>query len=95
MGEKKEITFLRGVLVRESNVRYGGTVSPADNSRLTDVRVFSHGVILVSLGLLEGGSVLVGRRVELDDGDVILIHYLRRARDADSNLRHGWAGRID
>ena len=65
--------------------------------------MFSHGVILVSwllildvsLGLLEGGSVLVGRWVELDDGDVILIHYLRRARDADSDLRHGWAGRID
>ena len=57
--------------------------------------MFSHGVILVGLGLLEGGSVLVGGWVELDDGDVILIHYLRRARDTDSDLRHGWAGRID
>ena len=102
MGEKK-ITFLRGVLIGEGDVRRGGTISPADNSGLTDVRVLGHGVILVpwllnldvGLGLLDGGNVLVGRWVEIDDGDVILIHHLRRARGADCDLRHGRAGRID
>ena len=65
--------------------------------------MFGHGVVLVpwllildvGLGLLEGGNVLVGRWVELDDGDVVLIHSERRARGADCDLRNGRARRID
>ena len=102
MGEKK-ITFLRGVLIGEGDVRHGGTVSPADNSGLTDVRVLGHGVILVpwllnsdvGLGLLDGGIVLGGGLVEFDDGDIILIHHLGGTGGADSDLRQRWAGRIN
>ena len=47
------------------------------------------------LDLFDGGSVLVGRRVQLDDSDIVLLDELGRAGSADIDLWHGWAGRID
>ena len=61
------------------------------------------GIVLV-LGLLilddgfilfDAGSVLVGRRVQLDDSDIVLLDDLGRTGSADIDLLHGWAGRID
>ena len=47
------------------------------------------------LDLFDGGSVLVGRRVQLDDSDIVLLDELGRAGSAGIDLWYGWAGRID
>ena len=65
--------------------------------------MLGHGVVLVpgllilDVGLsgIEGGNVLDGWWVELDDVDVILIHSERRSRGANCDLRNGRTGRID
>ena len=55
------------------------------------------GLLILDAGSVEivGGNVLDNRRVQLDDGDVILLHSERRARWADCDLWHGGGRRVD
>ena len=55
------------------------------------------GLLILDVGSsgIVGGNVLDSRRVQLDDGDVILLHSERRARWADSDLWHGGGRSVD
>ena len=93
-----KITFFSGILVGEDDVGHDGTVPPADDLGLTDVRVLDHGIVLdpwllgsnTGFGLFDDGIVL-----DLDDGDVVLNHHLRGTGGADSDLGHGQARRVN
>ena len=86
--------FFGGILIGEDDVGHDGTVPPADDLGLTDVRVLDHGIVLDSwlldfntgFGLLDDGIVL-----DLNDGDVVLNHHLRGTGSADSDLGLGRA----